>query len=109
MARKLLIVASYLFVAALVAVAVMAMRGPNDFKSLGNASLFGHGVCTQVIVSDFGEHKLHLDKVCSDADLARIYGETELREKEWTDSHDCDSDDTDADDVKTIRWKQWHQ
>jgi hypothetical protein len=86
--KRLLICVSYLLAAVLGAAIVRWHKPPAVDQGLHVAG------CTAVIISEFGDPKLYRDKVCSDSDLARIYGEQRLREMNWIDQHDCDSEDT---------------
>lgn len=100
--KRLLTISSYAFVAALGAVFALAIHHGGNPDALVQAS----PACTPVIISEFGGQKLYRDQVCSNEDLARIYGETRLREQEWTSSHDCDVDTGDAPDMMKMRWKR---
>ena len=87
--KRLLILAFYVLVFALGFAAVRFLhKPPADDQALHVSG------CTAVIISEFGDPKLYRDKVCSDSDLARIYGEQKLREMKWVDEHDCDSEGT---------------
>ena len=97
---RLLLIGSYIFVIALWTILLKAMWGPMDVPA--------HGIlptCRMVIISEFGDPRLYKTQVCSDEDLARIYGEQALREQAWVKSHQCDTQDADEPDVE--RMKAW--
>lgn len=99
---RLLSIGSYAFAIILWTVMLKAMWGPKDAPP--------HGVmptCYQVIVSEFGDPRLYQTRVCSDEDLARIYGQQALREQAWVTEHECDSQDADEPDVE--RMKAWRR
>ena len=96
--KRLLILASYLLVFALGFAAGRSLLTPQAVDQALHVS-----GCTVVIVSEFGDPKLYRDKVCSDSDLARIYGEQKLREMKWIDEHDCDSEGTDVA-IHRVKW-----
>jgi len=102
--NRLLLISSYLLAIALGAGAGIALYSHHASKPSGVP--YGNGVCAPVIVSAFGDTDLHLDQVCSDEDLARIYGETRLLEKRWTEDHDCDNGDEDSPEVWHMRFRR---
>ena len=95
--KRFLILVSYLLAAGLGAAVVRLHKPPAVDQALHVSG------CTEVIISEFGDPKLYRDKVCSDSDLARIYGEQRLREMQWVDEHDCDSEDTNVA-IHRVRW-----
>ena len=94
--KHLLSIASYLFVIAMTVIFVKAIKEPLHVVSIMPQ-------CHMVIISEFGDPRLYQTRVCSDEDLARVYGEQLLRERAWMGDHDCDQDDADTPDVKRMK------
>lgn len=99
--KKLIRIASYLFVIALTVVAVKAISETDPLRVVSVMP-----ECHMVIISEFGDPRLYQVRVCSDEDLARVYGEQKLREQAWINDHDCDDATDEAPELKRNKWRR---